>query len=131
MEKVLLFSRLFSDCRYVPQLRRYSPTKLCDCAQMANFWRFLKISNRNTCFPGHTRFHNSNGISIGSAVFCWAQHCDRPTDRPTDHAARSVTIGRIYVRRTAMRRNNIGVLLFYFSRFHFCKFFVLVVRIRR
>jgi len=28
----------FSDCRYnMPQLRRYSPTKLCDGAQMASF----------------------------------------------------------------------------------------------
>ena len=27
----------FSDCRYMPQLRRYSPTKLCDGAQMAIF----------------------------------------------------------------------------------------------
>ena len=26
---------------YVPYLRRYSPTKLWDDAQMANFWRFL------------------------------------------------------------------------------------------
>jgi len=31
---------------------------------------------------------------------------DRPTDRRTDHATLSVTIGRIYVRCTAMRRNN-------------------------
>jgi len=31
----------FSDCRYVPQLRRYSPTKLCDGARMATFWRFF------------------------------------------------------------------------------------------
>jgi len=27
----------FSDCRYMPWLRRYSPTKLCDGAQMASF----------------------------------------------------------------------------------------------
>jgi len=27
----------FSDCQYVPQLRRYSPTMLCDGAQMAIF----------------------------------------------------------------------------------------------
>jgi len=32
---------------------------------------------------------------------------DRQTDRPTDHATRSLTIGRIYVRSTAMRPNNI------------------------
>jgi len=31
----------FSDCRYVPQLRRYSPTKLCACAQMAIFGNFF------------------------------------------------------------------------------------------
>jgi len=35
----------------------------------------------------------------------WLQ-CDRSTDRPTDHATRSVTIDRIYVRSTAMRPNN-------------------------
>ena len=38
--EILLLNRLFSDCRHVPHLRRYSPTKLCDGAQMANFCRF-------------------------------------------------------------------------------------------
>jgi len=38
--------------------------------------------------------------------FCRAHYCDRPTDSPTDHTTRSVTIGRIYVCRTAMRPNN-------------------------
>jgi len=28
------FNRFVSDCRYVPYLRRYSPTNLCDGAQM-------------------------------------------------------------------------------------------------
>jgi len=32
----------FSDCRYMSYLRRLSPTKLCDGAQMTNFWRFLR-----------------------------------------------------------------------------------------
>jgi len=31
---------------------------------------------------------------------------DRQRDRPTEHATRSVTIGRIYVRSTAMQPNN-------------------------
>jgi len=31
-------------------------------------------------------------------------------DRPTDHATRSVTIDRIYVRSSAMRTNNVPVL---------------------
>ena len=32
----------FSDCRYVPYLRRYSPTNLCDGAQMTIFGDFLR-----------------------------------------------------------------------------------------
>jgi len=35
-------NKFFSDCRYVPQLRRYSPTNLCDGAQMAIFGDFLR-----------------------------------------------------------------------------------------
>ena len=43
-------------------------------------------------------------ISIGSAVRAGITSVtDRLTDRPTDHAIRSVTTGRIYVRSTAMR----------------------------
>jgi len=35
VEEVLLFNKFFSDCRYMPYFRRYSPTKLCDGAKMA------------------------------------------------------------------------------------------------
>jgi len=38
--------------------------------------------------------------------FCRAHKCDRQTDRQTDHATRSLTIDRIYVRSTAIRSNN-------------------------
>ena len=41
LEDMLLLNKLFSDCRYVPPLPRYSLTKLCDGAQTANFWRFF------------------------------------------------------------------------------------------
>jgi len=41
----------FSDCRYVPCLRRYSPTKLYDDAQMAIF--IAALCNR----AGHIYFH--------------------------------------------------------------------------
>jgi len=41
LEDILLLSKFFSDCQYVPQLRRYSPTKLCDGAQMAIFGDFF------------------------------------------------------------------------------------------
>jgi len=37
----LLFKNFYSDRRYMPSLRRYSPTNLCDGAQAANFWRFF------------------------------------------------------------------------------------------
>jgi len=47
----------------------------------------------NTWFPGPTRVLNPNGISIGSSVLA---RLTNVTDRPTDHATRSVTIDRIY-----------------------------------
>ena len=35
---------------------------------------------------------------------------DTPTDQPTHHATRSVTIGRIHVRSTAMRVIMLGTI---------------------
>jgi len=58
----------------------------------------------NTWFPGSTPVLNPNGISIDAAIFA---RLISVTDRPIDHATRLVTIGRIYVRSTAMRPNNI------------------------
>jgi len=37
VEELLLLNKFFSDFQYVPQLQRYSPTMLCDGAQMAIF----------------------------------------------------------------------------------------------
>jgi len=37
VEEVLALNKFFSDCRYMPQWRRYGPTKLCDGAEMAIF----------------------------------------------------------------------------------------------
>jgi len=50
----------------------------------------LVICNR--CFLGPTRVVDANGISIALAVLPVSLG-DRPTNRPTDHATRSVTIG--------------------------------------
>jgi len=62
----------------------------------------------NTWFPRPTQVLNPNGSSIGAAVFAgFTSVTDRQTDRPTDHATRSVRIGRIYLRSTAMRPENI------------------------
>ena len=41
VEEILPLNEFFSDFRYMPQLRRYSPTKLCDGAQMAIFGDFF------------------------------------------------------------------------------------------
>ena len=41
VEEVLLLNKFFFDCRYVPSLRRYGPTKLCDGAEMAIFGDFF------------------------------------------------------------------------------------------
>jgi len=50
----------------------------------------------NTWFLGPTWPHNPNGILMGSTVFAWLTTVTvRLTDRQTDHATRSVTIGRI------------------------------------
>ena len=57
----------------------------------------------NTWSLGSSQVLNPNGISIGSAVFAGLTSV---TDRPTDHATRSLTIDRIYVRSTTMRSNN-------------------------
>ena len=69
----------------------------------------------NTWFLAPTRVLNANGISIGAAVFAGLTSVtDRQAaDRPTDHATRSVTIGRIYVRlrSTAMRPNDGGAVV--------------------
>jgi len=45
VEEVLLFNKFISDSRYVPQLWRYSLTKLCDGAEM-EFFCVLIFSNR-------------------------------------------------------------------------------------
>jgi len=48
----------FSDCRYVPWLRRYIPTKLCDGAQMAIFGDFLGPAFSASCVPHISDLHN-------------------------------------------------------------------------
>jgi len=45
VEDILLLNKFFSDCRYVPWLRRYSLAKLCDGAQMAIFGDFCVLSS--------------------------------------------------------------------------------------
>jgi len=62
MGEILRFNRFFSDCRYVPYLRRYSPTKSCDGVQMANFCRFFCVLRfqRAACSTFQTCILNSH-----------------------------------------------------------------------
>ena len=69
----------------------------------APFHLIIAPSHARDLDLGLTRVLNPNGISIGAAVFAGLTSV---TDRPTDHATRSVTIGRIYVRSTKMGPNN-------------------------
>jgi len=76
-------------------------TSQCDAPSL-NFYLILSYgisTPSDTWFPGPTRVLNPNSISIGSAVFAGLTSV---TDRLTDHATRSVTIGHIYVCSTAM-----------------------------
>ena len=57
----------------------------------------------NTWSLGPTQVLNTNGISIGSAVFAGLTSV---TDRPTDRQTTQLTVDRIYVRSTVMRSNN-------------------------
>jgi len=64
----------------------------------------------NTWFPGFTQVLNPNGngnvtlVSSAKTSSAVLAGLTSVTDRPTDHATRSVTIGRIYVRSTASLR---------------------------
>ena len=69
----------------------------------------LVCSPPNTWLLGPIRVHNPNSISIGSVVFAQLTTVtDRQPERPTDHATRSVTVDRIYVRSTAMWSEKIS-----------------------
>ena len=57
MEEVSLSNKFFSNCRYIPRLRRYSPTKLCDGAKIAIFLRPVFSASRVRHMPDmHSNF---------------------------------------------------------------------------
>ena len=68
------------------------PLPIQNCPFAREIW-----TPSNTWFIELTRVHKPNGISIGSAVFCGTDDRDRHAARRTDHATRSVAIGRLYV----------------------------------
>jgi len=51
-----MFNKFFSDCRYMPQLRRYSPTKLSDGAKMAIFASCISASRVQHISDLHSKF---------------------------------------------------------------------------
>ena len=57
----------------------------------------------NTWFSGPTQVLNPNNVSIGSAIFAGLTSV---TDRQTDHATRSVTVGGIYTDSSVIWPHN-------------------------
>jgi len=74
VDEVLLFNKFFSDCRYMPLFRRYSPTKLCDGAKMAIFcvlyFERAACSTFQTCILNSHEDHTMCGsmVNIRSAA---------------------------------------------------------------
>jgi len=98
---ILIGSAIFctDDCRvflYTLQWDAPSPSKLPPPVGWSE-------PRSNTLFSGPSWVLNPNGILMGSAVFAGLTSV---TDRPTDHATRSVTMCRIYIRSTAIQPNN-------------------------
>ena len=68
-----MLNNFFSDCRYMPQLRRYGPTKLCNGAEMAIFLhpvfaasRVQQVSDLHSKFalrPHHVPKYGKHPIS--------------------------------------------------------------------
>ena len=92
------FSRFAQLTAERPYTLRWTAPQTCPL-----LWGISTPSNRPTWFLRPTRVLNPNDISIGSAVFAGLttvtdrRRAYRPTNRPTDHATRSVTIGRMYI----------------------------------
>ena len=71
------FSQMAAECPYTLQWDAPSPLKIAPFR--VGIW-----TPSNTWFPGPTRVHNRNSISIGSAVFAGLiTVTDRQTDRQT------------------------------------------------
>jgi len=104
--------------QYFTVSRPFSPQKY-SFAIACGIW-----TPSNTSFLGPTRIHNPNGISIAS----FSVGPTTVTDRPTDHATRSVTIGRTYVR--IVLRCGLIMLLSLRDRLHYCED-VLISEVRR
>ena len=90
-----VFAQRMAEGSYILRWAGPCPSKLPLCM---GIW-----TPSNTWFLGLTQVHNPNSISIGSAVLHGLKIL---TDRQTDHATPSITIGCIYIHSTAMRPNN-------------------------
>ena len=66
VEELLLFNKLFSDCRHMPYLRRYGPTKLCDGAEISIFC--VLYFQQAACSTFQTCILNSH---LGHAHHVW------------------------------------------------------------
>ena len=89
LDRLSRFTQMTAECPYALQWDAPPPSKLpFPMGDLDTHLYMVAWANPSS---------QPNGISIGSAVFAGLTNV---TDRPTDHATRSVTMGRIYVRST-------------------------------
>jgi len=60
-----VFNKFFSDCQYMPQLRRYSPIKLSDGAKMAIFLHPVFFSEPSAVESWWAEVHHIVGTCEG------------------------------------------------------------------
>jgi len=89
-----VYAQLMEKYPYTSQWADTSPIKIA--ASHGNIW--LHLTHGSISPPEHKKQHLDQ-----FSRFCTAHNCDRQTDRQTDHTARSVTIGHIYICSTAMQ----------------------------
>ena len=90
--------------------RHEAAAAAADLPQNRQLWRKKPRFRRRTVFAKNLGFgigfgYRNNTTSRLMQPFLQVSLVWQ-TDRPTDHATRSVTLGRIYVRSTAIRPNN-------------------------
>jgi len=93
--------------RHLDRFSHFCTTHSRRSLKIAHLHRGLWTTS-TTWFLGPTRVHNPNDVQISLAVFAGLMSV---TDRLTDYVTLSVplTIGRIYIRSTAMRLNNTNI----------------------
>ena len=109
-----VFAQTTVECPYTLQWDAHSPPKICPFQWGDLEPHLIHGSPGPRKSSTQTAARSVQPFLQGSLVW----QTDRLTDRPTDDATRSVRIGRIYVRSTAMRPKNDRPVLFMYALWH-------------